>query len=247
MRKTALCMLLVLPVCTSIVRAEVMATVGVASNYVWRGETRTEDGPAVFATLGYQHESGLYAGLHTFNIEAKRKPETDNEANVGGDGSREYELDGWIGYRFDIGTVRMDIGAITYQFPRGERIDLNDGTLVQGTRNDSDFHELYAKLSYGRVTIGYYGTDDYFGSGLTSHYPFIDYRHPLGSELFLGLHYGLKESDAVPDHDGTVFDFGISLEKGPLLLSVTNLDDNEDGLQSDNPRVTVAWRHGMTL
>ncbi|MCK7581618.1 MAG: TorF family putative porin [Chromatiales bacterium] len=40
----------------------VSANIGVVSNYVWRGLTQTDGGPAIQGGLDYEHASGLLCG-----------------------------------------------------------------------------------------------------------------------------------------------------------------------------------------
>ncbi len=45
------------------------ANVGVVSNYLWRGVTQADDGPAVQGGVDYAHSSGFYLGTWVSNID----------------------------------------------------------------------------------------------------------------------------------------------------------------------------------
>lgn len=212
---------------------ESSANFGVTSNYVWRGETRSDDGPAVSGGVDYAHDSGLYTGLWASDIVVKRV----EDGNV--EDSREYELDWYGGYHRRYGRVRLEAGLIAYAFPRGNVYGFDTGSLVSGTENDQDFVEAYLGLRYKWLEAKYSYTDDYFGSGERGAYSEVAWR----DEAVLQLHYGLKEGDAIDDHIGFLGDYRVAVTVGELRFAVSGLDDNEDARQSDNVRLAVTWRH----
>jgi uncharacterized protein (TIGR02001 family) len=233
MQRAVCCALLLAATSAGATGTGTTATVGVASNYVWRGETRTADAPAVFGGIDFVAPGGVYAGLHTFNI--------DDDADKG------YEIDIYGGYRFAAGPLDWDIGARRYEFPGGNEVDPVTGREVAGTDDDRDFTEITLGAARDGLGLRLWWSDDYFGSGESARYAEVDYWHDAGGELRLRLHYGMKFSDAIPDHAGRVSDFGFGLERGPFRLAFTNLDDNEDGRQSDNARIALSWRHRLSI
>jgi len=99
--------------------------IGVTSNYVFRGVTQTGDGAAVQGGLDYAHDSGLYVGTWTSNV------------NFAGG----TELDVYGGFGGEAGDLGYDIGVIGYLYPEADNEDAN-------------FAEVYLGLSYDMFSAG---------------------------------------------------------------------------------------------
>ncbi|MGF1548456.1 MAG: TorF family putative porin [Thiotrichales bacterium] len=102
--------------------AELEANIGVASNYVWRGLTQTDDAAAVSGGLDYTHASGFYAGTWTSNVDF---------------GDKGYEFDVYAGYAGEAAGFSYDVGYIYYAYP---------------SLDDSNFSELYLTGGYGPIS-----------------------------------------------------------------------------------------------
>ena len=75
---------------SAVVMAEntLSANIGVASNYIWRGTTQTQDDPAVSGGLDYALENGLYVGTWVSNVDfgtSKPNYEWDIYGGYGGE------------------------------------------------------------------------------------------------------------------------------------------------------------------
>ena len=123
-------------------QAEVTATLGFASMYLWRGENLTPDGPQISGDLNYSHGSGFYAGVWVTN-------------ETGG-----HETDLYLGYGGSVGDFGYDVSYWKYLYPE-------DGTAVD--LGDNDNSEVVLSGSYGPVTASAYinvesdtADDDYF-------------------------------------------------------------------------------------
>lgn len=197
--------------------AEATANVGVASNYVWRGETQSLDQPYVFGGVDYsQGDTGYYAGL------------TDLSLTEG-----EYEVDFYGGYKFGLGNVAVDLGAIAYQYPTED--------------NDTDFSEVYLGASERGFTVRVSYSDDYVNSNESAYYTELESEVELKKDLILGFHYGMKDGDYFDVYtNGGYADWSVSLNKDEFALVVSNTNNSKYG-QTDNPRVVVAWTHELEL
>jgi len=82
----------------------VTTTPAALTDYRFRGISQTRNRPAVQLTLDVEHASGVYVGGFVSN------------ANFAGTDIRQ-EVDGLFGYRFSVGDVKLDIGAIYYGYP----------------------------------------------------------------------------------------------------------------------------------
>ena len=75
--------------------------IGIASNYIWRGETQTSDESATSGGIDYAHASGLSAGVWVSNLS----------------GTSGYEQDIYVGYAGEVGSVSYGVSYTAYQYP----------------------------------------------------------------------------------------------------------------------------------
>jgi uncharacterized protein (TIGR02001 family) len=120
------------------------------SNYKYRGQdqdTSKTKGfkPALQGGVDYAHASGFYLG--NWNSTVNFLDNDSNKANL--------EVDLYGGYKFPLGDVGMDVGALTYIYPGATKANTT---------------ELYAAASYGPLTAKYSSTvsKGYFGVGESS-------------------------------------------------------------------------------
>jgi uncharacterized protein (TIGR02001 family) len=107
--------------------AAMSGNIGYTSNYLWRGQTQTNDQAAISGGIDYSHDSGFYVGLWTSNVSWTTP--------VGS------ELDTYLGYSGEAGGFSYDIGYINYGYPQ--------------TVGAADFSEVYVGGGYGPVSLTY--------------------------------------------------------------------------------------------
>lgn len=122
--------------------AKVSATLGVASDYVWRGVSQTDEAPFVFGTVDVT-AGDFYAGAGAENVDF------GNSIDV------EYDLH--AGWKPQLGAATLDLGVVRYGYanqPAG--VDI---ATVEGKAGVS--------LPVGGGSVGGFVayTSDYFGSG----------------------------------------------------------------------------------
>jgi uncharacterized protein (TIGR02001 family) len=83
----------------------VSGSLTLATDYLFRGVSQTQTGPAIQGTIDIEHSSGLYIGGFASNVDFAAPA----DANI--------ELDGLIGFRFRLADIKFDIGAIYYAYP----------------------------------------------------------------------------------------------------------------------------------
>lgn len=197
-------------------QAGASANVGVTSNYIWRGVTQTDDGPAVQAGLDYATDGGLYVGTWASNVDF---PDVYDGA----------EVDVYAGYKKDLkGDLSFDVGAITYTYP-SEDIAF-------------DFTEVYAKAGYKGVgaEVGY--TVD--KEGVDTDEGDLYYGLGYSGEFSNGIGYGAKvgrtdyESDALTDYNHAQ----LSLTKGFDKAGDVTLAVDDSSLPDTDPLVSVSWK-----
>ena len=129
------------------------ANVGLFSEYVFRGITNSNEGPAIQGGFDYAHESGFYLGVWASNIEFGSSGATDTA-------SIETDFYGGITGKFGNG-IGWDVGLIYYAYP-----DQNEDVAA-----DYNYLEGFGKLNYTfenvqlapSIEVGLYYSPDYFG------------------------------------------------------------------------------------
>lgn len=217
---------LLLVLATPVFGAELVGNLLVTTNDVWRGFSLSEDAPAVPGSIDYRHEYGLFAS-----------------ATVRVDGNSEQQLALCAGLMRRQGEWTFDGGIIGYEYVRGDRYNATTGHLAPDTANDDDFFEALIGAAFGNGQFRYHRSEDYLGRGELSNYYEFNYAAPFAGAQFL-LHYGFT---AVVDHSSQLSDMAFGLAKGPFAFVVSDLDDNEDGLQSRNARYIVSRRQSIEL
>jgi len=165
--------------------AEVLFT----SDYLYRGISQTEEGPALQGSVTLSTDSGWYLSAWGSNIRF-------------GDGSMELDLS--LGRSWSLtDDWALDLGLMQYRYPKGD----NEATGF-------NFFEGYAKLSYQDWQLGLAITDNYFGTGVGKFwYLTAGWQQDLTEQLQLSWHIGYNKfanatefqtflGSAVPDGSG---------------------------------------------
>jgi uncharacterized protein (TIGR02001 family) len=116
---------------------------GLFSDYRFRGFTQTDYKPAFQGGFDFSHKSGLYLGNWNSNVSSVLY----NGASL--------EMDFYGGYKFDLGGVGLDVGAIYYYYPgTGKYIPTFKAKNFEG----------YIGAGVGPVSLKYYYSfTDFFG------------------------------------------------------------------------------------
>jgi uncharacterized protein (TIGR02001 family) len=222
---------------SGIAQAELSATLGVASNYYFRGVTQTDDNAAVSGSLDFASESGFYLGTWMSNVDFG--------------GKEDMEVDFYAGYAGDIGDSGFgyDLSALYYWYP-GAGGDDQGGEL--------DYTEVSGTLSYGPVAANIaYTVDSEYGDDDS---PFIegDIYYGLSADIpvdfegfGLGVFVGYYDFDADGDKccgDLSYTHWGASVSKdagdfGAFSMNYEQTDGGDDnGVASDdNPNFWIGW------
>ena len=130
-------------------------SVGLFSQYIFRGLTQTDRDPALQGNFDINHTSGLYLGMWGSNISWLRDPygnpkpaETETFYKSGGN----LEIDIYGGFKSEIGKTGLgiDLGALQYYYPGDER-----GRNVGNGYAKANTTEIYGALSYGWLQAKY--------------------------------------------------------------------------------------------
>ncbi|MEN8207038.1 MAG: TorF family putative porin [Pseudomonadota bacterium] len=112
---------------TSVAQAEISANATLATDYVFRGISQTDNQFAIQGGFDWEHASGFYLGTWASNVDSDF---------FGGVKDPQIELDLYGGFAGDFGDSGLgyDVGYIRYEYPGG---------------GDSDTNEIYGALSLG--------------------------------------------------------------------------------------------------
>ena len=187
----------------------IKGNIGATSDYVWRGNTQSDGDASISGGIDVDLGSGFAVGVWT--------------ASLGGDqpdGSADYETDIYGSYSFDVGSIGMEVGYISYQYP-GDAESAND------------FEEYFVTADFGLVSVSYFRLDSAETKAKNDDkgtYLSIDTGFELNDGWSVGLHYGKEDFDVSKSDTDT----SISLSKGDVTFTVS-------GDEGDDTRAIISW------
>ena len=182
----------------------------VTTDYVFRGVSQTENGPAFQAEASYSPPFGLYVAVWGSNVDF-------------GDGGPDFEVDYTLGWSRDLSdSWNLDLGVNRYTY---------EG--ASSGYGDIDYNEYLAKVTWtGPVTVsgllGY--ADDYSNSGAEQTYTGLEASYDIGESGFsIGASAGYTtikaDGDEWPRRED-YYDGSISVSKafGPATATLGYYD-----------------------
>jgi len=194
------------------------------SDYVFRGVSQTQSGPAIQGGFDYAHASGFYAGTWASNVSWV------SEGIAGGyKDNNSMEIDLYGGYKGAVGDVGYDIGVITYYYP---------GDAIVGA-TDPDTTEVYLGASWKFLSAKYSHTvSNYFvgwggpsGNGTKSkgsNYIELNANYGLANGWGLIGHVGHQEVENTDIASYTDWKVGVSKDIGFGTVALAYSDTNAD-------------------
>jgi len=173
----------------------ISANFTLATDYVWRGVSQTDENPAIQGGLDYSADNGFYIGTWGSNVDF---------------GSVEnLELDVYFGWatEFDNG-LGLDIGFIQYlYFDNAGDVDFNEiyvGLSHSGFSGkvsfDNDNDATYVELGYDAELANDFGLGLHVGNySFDGGFDYTDYSVSL-SKSYGGLDFGLAYTDTDIDN-----------------------------------------------
>ena len=164
-------------------RPEFSANVALTSDYVFRGFSQTEEGPAIQGGFDMSYKM-LYVGVWASNLDFGSDNNGNDVANI--------EIDVYAGIKHKFGAVEADLGVIYYAYPGAEDAgaeldyveikfglsgDLNDRVSLSGTLYYSPEYtgETGETLTYeGGVSVAL-GTYGRFSPTFSATYGYVDF------------------------------------------------------------------------
>ena len=182
--------------------------VTLASDYLYRGQSQTENSIAIQGGIDYGHELGLYLGTWASNITF-----TDDSA----------EVDFYGGYEGELGDFGYSLNVIYYWYPGTTRTDAGE-----------DFMEFGPGLSYTfggdfepTIGVGLFYTDNFSFNTDESYYVYGDLGIALPNDFSLGFHVGkqyIKDNVAWGTPDWLEYNVSLSTSFMGIDLGVTYSD-----------------------
>ena len=209
------------------------ANVSLTSNYVFRGVSQTQNGPAIQGGFDYTHPSGFYVGTWGSNVSWVSVKQTIPDGYTG-DGwfknNNSMEIDLYGGYRGEVKDFGYDVGVITYYYP-GDQIS----TALGAT--DPDTTELYLGGSWKFLSVKYsYTASDRFvgwststgGKTRGSYYIELNANYDLGSGWGVMGHVGHQDVKDNSPASYTDYKVGVSKDVGFGTFALAYTDTNAD-------------------
>jgi len=186
----------------------VSGNMGIFSDYRFRGISQTFDQPAIQGGIDYSHASGFYVGTWASNV----------SGNIYTDGT--IEMDVYGGFKFPLGPVTLDVGALQYLYPGAETGGVKYDTL-----------EAYLGLGWKWFTLkdsvtldDYFGLTDSDGSG----YLDLSASFELMPKLSLVAHVGSQEVKNYSNLDYVDYKVGVTYDLSGWVLGLSYIDTDAD-------------------
>ena len=171
------------------------ANIAVGSNYIWRGETQSNDTSAVSGGIDYANASGFYAGVWVSNTS-------------GGN----YEQDLYLGFSGEAGPVSYDVSYTAYQYPVVTGGDFAEIGVSVGY--EAFTFGLASTISSDDDTTATFSDGDMYMS--------IGAEFEVKKDLTLGLTYGDYDFDDATATDYSHIQ--VSLSKGDFTFAIDDTD-----------------------
>jgi uncharacterized protein (TIGR02001 family) len=216
--------------------AEISGNVTMATDYVFRGISQTDNQLAIQGGLDYAHDSGFYLGTWASNVDS-------SFFNDGQD--PQIELDLYGGYSSELANgIGYDLGYIRYEYPGGSVNDTNEVYL------SGSFNNFSASITYSDELA-------FFASKESAWYLSAGYEMELPEGFGLAASLGYSFGDAFDNVDGdglneSYIDWSIGITKTvaglDLGLTYTDVDlDASDDCGTDICDTKFVFSVGKSL
>lgn len=144
-------------------------TIGLTSEYSFRGISQSDEGPAIQGSVDWNHDSGFYAGVWGSSIEF-------TDASL--------EIDIYAGYSGEVNGFTYDVGGIYYVYPGADSdLDYNFVEAAFALGYDFDVAALSASVNYSPDYFASSGDAVYLASYLNVPLAFLPFDTSLNANL----------------------------------------------------------------
>ena len=210
---------------------DISANVGLASDYMFRGVSQTDNQMALQGGFDWAHASGFYIGTWASNVDSNF---------FGGAQDPQLEVDLYAGYGAEIGAFSYDLGVLGYFYPGADNAAADDFQTVEfyigGGYALTDALSLNAKLFYASE-LNFVGVDE---DGM---YVTVGADYALMDNLSVSAAVGMSSGDAFetlggPGGPDSYMDYSIgvstSFAGADFSLTYVDSDDDAEDLFGDN-------------
>ena len=202
---------------TAVALDDISANVALGTDYIFRGVSQTDSGPAISGGFDWAYDTGwnglsLYVGTWGSNIDPQF---------FGGDSKPSMELDGYLGLSGSMGEIGYDVGWLRYFYPGG---GFNDTT------------EWHIGGSWKWFGATYYYSKDWFGTDDDSSRIEGKFDYDLPYEIAFSATVGKNFGDGTKDIVGSDYtDWSLGVSKSylgvdwGLTYTDTNIDKTDCG------------------
>tara|TARA_B110000211_G_scaffold175553_1_gene198436 strand:- start:385 stop:963 length:579 start_codon:yes stop_codon:yes gene_type:complete len=132
--------------------ANITHETGVASDYVWRGVTQTQNGPSWYHTSSAWMDNGLYAGVFVGNVEFNDETDVEMDLFVGW-----YKQLGWLGV--NLSYFKYDYMDNTLPSFEETRVGVDFWKVDMNWFKDMDTDAEYLEMGFNLWDGGTWGVD----------------------------------------------------------------------------------------
>jgi len=209
----------------------VAGNIAFTTDYLFRGISQTQNGPALQGGFDYSHASGAYLGTWGSNVDWVSQGYKTNSS---------MEIDLYGGYKGSMGDVGYDVGLITYFYP---------GDQISGA-NDPDTTEVYLGASWKFLSAKYshavskrfvgWGTSVGNRDTKGSYYLEVNATYPLDGGWSLLGHLGYQDVKDNDDASYTDWKIGVSKDIGYGTVTLAYTDTDVDYGKA-GPATAYTW------
>ena len=125
---------------TAAAQAEISGNVALASDYVFRGISQTDNQMALQGGFDYEHESGLYIGTWASNVDSTFFDDNGKDPQL--------EVDLYAGYSGSLTeSIGYDLGYLRYQYPGASSVGTNEW-YGSGSYSTDGYGDFSLKINY---------------------------------------------------------------------------------------------------
>ena len=201
---------------SGVVNAEVSGNVAMATDYMFRGVSQTDNQMALQGGFDWSHASGVYVGTWASNVAPAFFSGSGNDPQL--------EVDVYAGYAGEAGAISYDVGVLRYNYTG---------------YGDADTTEIYFGGSYGfgdSASVGvtfYYSPElNFIGVDDSAWYTDISGEYSYQSFTF-AAHIGFSSGDAYDNATYTTgymdYSIGASTEAVGLGFDLSYIGTDNDG------------------
>jgi uncharacterized protein (TIGR02001 family) len=200
------------------------------SDYRFRGISQTFKEPALQGGFDYSHETGIYLGNWTSNV----------NSGAGFPGGN-LEMDFYGGWKKSWGDWGLDLGAIYYYYPGTNASSTEPNVMALSPFNNRtgviasgkiDNTELYIGGSWKFISLKYYhAINDYFSTPGTkgSNYWDLSANYDLGGGWTILGHVGVLSFKNQTNGDYTDWKIGVTKDLGGWVFGASYIDTDAKG------------------